>query len=278
MLPPDKLLEISTEKILDNQNPVKLCPYTRLNTNQGYSFISLKRRKAKQILASIELDVSWEHDESVGYLKEVNSKVYTQEKIKGDYCILYQDAVIFLSEFGGYTESMGQYLYMGKAVRLDKLPLIDSNLHKESYGYSCVELLMMLEGYNVIPEFMSLDLDKLTEGIFLIKVNDSNNLTMIRRSDDILEQVRVDSINIKGINVSRKNLMRFVNDLVNLGRDYDLFGLVGDYQIIEMNNYDNFSNLRGIRYEIILNFCYNIHTLLDCREKHITTVMFKMKE
>lgn len=278
MLPPDKLLEISTEKILDNQNPVKLCPYTRLNTNQGYSFISLKRRKAKQILASIELDVSWEHDESVGYLKEVNSKVYTQEKIKGDYCILYQDAVIFLSEFGGYTESMGQYLYMGKAVRLDKLPLIDSNLHKESYGYSCVELLMMLESYNVIPEFMSLDLDKLTEGIFLIKVNDSNNLTMIRRSDDILEQVRVDSINIKGINVSRKNLMRFVNDLVNLGRDYDLFGLVGDYQIIEMNNYDNFSNLRGIRYEIILNFCYNIHTLLDCREKHITTVMFKMKE
>lgn len=278
MLPPDKLLEISTEKILDNQNPVKLCPYTRLNTNQGYSFISLKRRKAKQILASIELDVSWEHDESVGYLKEVNSKVYTQEKIKGDYCVLYQDAVIFLSEFGGYTESMGQYLYVGKAVRLDKLPLIDSNLHKESYGYSCVELLMMLEGYNVIPEFMSLDLDKLTEGIFLIKVTDSNNLTMIRRSDDILEQVRVDSINIKGINVSRKNLMRFVNDLVNLGRDYELFGLVGDYQIIEMNNYDNFSNLRGIRYEIILNFCYNIHTLLDCREKHITTVMFKMKE
>ena len=278
MLPPDKLLEISTEKILDKQNPVKLCPYTRLNTNQGYSFISLKRRKAKQILASIELDVSWEHDESVGYLKEVNSKVYTQEKIKGDYCILYQDAVIFLSEFGGYTESMGQYLYVGKAVRLDKLPLIDSNLHKESYGYSCVELLMMLEGYNVIPEFMSLDLDKLTEGIFLIKVNDSNNLTMIRRSDDILEQVRVDSINIRGINVSRKNLMRFVNDLVNLGRDYELFGLVGDYQIIEMNNYDNFSTLRGIQYEIILNFCYNIHTLLDCREKHITTVMFKMKE
>lgn len=278
MISPKELLEVSTQKIKDKQNLVKLCPYKRVNTKQGYSFITLLRRKAKNIEAAIQLDVNWDRDEDLGFLKVVNCKVNTQEKIKGDFCILYQDVIIFLQDFGSYTESMGQYEYGGQAVAVDKLPLIDSLSESEVFGYSCLDLLCQIDKYNVIPEFIALDLDLTTEGVYLAKVDDSTSVTMIKNSNEKLEQIKTDTVEIRAINTTRADLMQFVYELLEFGRLNNLFGLIGDYQIKEINNYDNYSNLRGIRYIIELSLCYNISIINEYLEKNISVIMFKIKE
>lgn len=278
MISPQELLEASTQKLKDPKNSVKLCPFKRINTKQGYSFLTLLRRKAKNIQAAIQLDVNWDRDEDLGFVKDVNARVNTQEKIIGDYCILYQDVIIFLSAFSSYTESMGQYEYEGKAVAVDKLPLIDKLSADETFGYSCVDLLCQIDNYNVIPEFLALGLDLTTEGVFLAKVEDSESVSMLRKSTDRIEQIRTDILEIRCINVTRQNVMHFICDLLDFGKENNLFGLVSDYQIKEINNYDNYSNLRGIRYSIELSLCYNISSIIKYIEKNISVIMFKIKE
>ena len=278
MIPPKELLDISTKQIQDKQNKVKLCPYKRLNTKQGYSFITLLKRKAKSIVASVELDVEWERDEDLGFLKKVNCRINTQEKIIGDFCILYQDAIIFLSDFGSYTESMGQYQYGGLAVSVDKLPLIDTEKENEIFGYSCLDLICQIDNFNVIPEFLALDLEATTKGVYLAKIEDSQSLTMITRTSEGLEQIKRDTVNIRGLNVPRKDLMIFIHSLLEFGLNNRLFGLNGDYEVREINNYDNYSNLRGIRYDVSLSLCYNIKTIIESQEKDISIVMFKIKD
>lgn len=278
MISPQELLEASTQSISDKENAVKLCPYKRINTKQGYSFITLHRRKAKKISASIELDVDWDRDEDLGFLKKVNCSINTQEKIKGNYCILYQDVIIFVSEFTSYTESMKQYQYKGMAVGIDKMPLIDSLNDNETFGYSCLDLVCQMDNYNILPEFLALELDLLQQGIFLVKVEDSESVDMITQTNGKLEQIKKDNINIRCINSSRTDVMKFIVNLLEFGKQYDLFGLIGDYQITEINNYDNYSNLRGIRYNISITLCYNISTIIEYKEKKISIIMFKTKE
>ena len=279
MISPQELLQISTEKIADNKNSVKLCPYKRINTKEGYSFITLYRKKSKNISASIEISVDWQHDDELGYLKNTDVSINTQVKIKGDFCILYQDVIIFINEFSSYTESMGQYDYKGKALKLDKIPLVDGTLNsKDVYGYSCLDLISNVEGFNIIPEYLALTNMQLEEGIFLVKVDNSQSLTPIANTQNKLEQIKIDDLSIKAINVSRLKTMEFVTALLETGLHLNLYGLSGDYNISEINNYDDYSNLRGIRYEIRISICYNIYTVINEAQKNISVVMFKMRE
>lgn len=279
MTSPKELLNNSVQSFQDGVNEVKLCPYTRTEVSQGYNFISINRRKTKKIIASIELDVDWRRTD-LGYLKNVNASVYTQEKITGNYCILYQDAVIFINDFSGYTEKMGQYLYKGQAVTLDKLPLIDNGVsNKEIYGYSSLDLLMSFsdEVYRMVPEYLPISLEDSQEGIFLVKIEETEAIDMLRTLKNKKFQTLLDTVTIKVLNKSRKDLIDFITDLINYSQTEELFGLVENYQISEENVYDDFSNLRGIQYQIKLKISYNIFTIQECEEKKISQVMFRIK-
>lgn len=277
MITPKELLDISTQKIQDKENAVKVCLYKRIKTDEGYSFIVLNRRKAKSIVATVELNIDWAHDEDIGYFKQINCKVNTQEKLKGDTCILYQDAVIFINDFSSYTESIGQYEYSGRAVSIDKLPLLDGSMSSDKvYGYSCLDLLTPFDECTVLPEYLSLDLKGSKEGIFFAKVEETKSMDMIHQYGDKLAQMKIDSLRISAVNVDRNTVMHFVPRLLEYG--YDLFGLSGEYTISESNNYDDYSNLRGIRYSISLKLCYNLYTINEIYSKNISTILFKMKE
>lgn len=277
MLSPTQLLEVSTQRISDKNNEVKLCPYTRLETKQGYNFVSLNRRKAKKISASIEVEAIWEHDEDIGYLRTVKCRINTLEKLKGNYCILYQDLVLFVNDFSSYTESMGQYQYNAKAVEIDKLPLIDYLNPNDKYGYSSLELVSSLDKYNVIPEYVALSDEFMKQGVYLVKVDDTRSISMLRQMPDgFIYQTRQDTLLFRCVNVTRDNVIKFIVDLLEFGQNEGLYGLIGDYNVREINNYDDFSNLRGIRYEVNITICYNISSLEEIKQKQISQILFKM--
>lgn len=255
-----------------------LCPFKKAVNKQGYAFFTLLKESTESISASVELQGEWQLDNEAGFVKRVNCDIFTQKKIIGNYCILYQDAIIFIVNFVGYTEKMGTYHYQGRAVESTNLPLIDTLDSDSVYGYSCFDLIAEMPTYNILPAYAVADNDDFSEGLVVARISDSTDLTLIREEQNKLKQMRADDVSFYGINLTRAQLMQFLQQLFEWGRDNELFGLSGSYAISELTLPDDFIKIKGIRYLCKARICYNIEIEFETSRRTIDVVMFKMRD
>lgn len=278
MATPKQLLQNAISQIQQAGDSVLLCPFKKIVNAQGYAFFTLLKKKAKPIIASIEMQGEWQLDSEAGFVKRVNCDVFTQEKIIGDFCILYQDAIIFIVNFIGYTEKMGTYHYQGRAVEATNLPLLDKLDSEAVYGYSCFDLIASMPDVNILPATAVADTDDFSEGLIVTRISDSTDLTLIREQGDKLKQMRIDNVSLYAVNYTRAQLMQFVHNLLEYGRDNGLFGLSGSYKINELTLPDDYLKLKTIRYVCNVNLCYNIEIEFETSRRLIEVVMFKMRD
>lgn len=278
MATPKELLQNAISQMQSTGDTVSLCPFKKIVNAQGYAFFTLLRDRAESISASIELHGEWQLDNEAGFVKRVNCDVFTQKRIIGDYCLLYQDAIIFIVNFAGYTEKMATYHYQGRAIEATNAPLIDKLDSNDVYGYSCFELLASLPDFNILPAYAVANTDDFSTGLIVARIDDSRDLTLIRDTGDKLKQMRIDTVSLYAVNLTRSQLMQFMQLLFEYGRDYELFGLAGNYEIRELTLPDDYLKLKGIRYLCKTNVCYNIEIAFESSRRVIDVVMFKMRE
>lgn len=255
-----------------------LCPFKKVVNAQGYAFFTLLKDKAEAISASVELHGEWQLDNEAGFVKRVNCEVFTQKKIIGDYCILYQDAIIFLVNFTGYTEKMATYHYEGRAVEATNAPLIDCLDADSVYGYSCFDKVATLPDYNILPAYAVADNDSFSAGLIVARIDSSADLTLVRDTATKLQQMRKDDMCFYGVNLTRAQVMDFAHKLFEYGRDTETFGLSGSYAIGELTLPDDYLKMKTIRYYFKASVCYNIEVEKETSQRVINVVMFKMKE
>lgn len=278
MATPKELLQNAISQMQSTGDTVLLCPFKKVVNAQGYAFFTLLKDRAEPISAAIELHAEWQLDNEAGFVKRVNCDIFTQKKITGDVCILYQDVVIFIVNFAGYTEKMATYHYQGRAIESTNAPLIDTLDSASVYGYSCFELLAALPDFNILPAYAVADCDDFREGLIVARIDDSRDLTLIRDTGNKLKQMRIDNVSLYAVNLTRAQLMQFLQRLFEYGRDNELFGLSGTYEIRELTLPDDYLKLKGIRYLCKTNVCYNIEMAFETARRTIDVVMFKMRE
>lgn len=255
-----------------------LCPFKKVVNAQGYAFFTLLKDKAEAISASVELHGEWQLDNEAGFVKRVNCEVFTQKKIIGNYCILYQDAIIFIVNFKGYTEKTATYHYEGRAVEPTNAPLVDCLDADSVYGYSCFDKVATLPDYTILPAYAVADNDSFGTGLIVARIDSSTDLTLVREEGDRLKQMRKDDVCFYALNFTRAQFMEFAHKLFEYGRDTETFGLSGSYDIGELTLPDDYLKMKGIRYYFKTSVCYNIEIERDTSQRVINIVMFKMKE
>ena len=276
MATPKSLLQNAITQLQAAGDTALLCPFKKIVNAQGYAFFTLLKDKAETISASIEMHGEWQLDNEAGFVKRVNCDIFTQKKVIGDFCILYQDAIIFIVNFAGYTEKMATYHYEGRAVEATNLPLIDSLDSDSVYGYSCFDLLAQLPDYNILPAYAVADTDDFSTGLIVARIDTSADLSLVREEGDKLKQMRKDDVSFYGVNLTRAQLMQFLHSLFEYGRDTETFGLSGSYETRELTLPDDYIKTKGIRYLIKVSVCYNIETERETSRRTINTIMFKM--
>lgn len=278
MATPKELLQNAISQMQSAGDSVLLCPFKKIVNAQGYAFFTLLKDRAESISAAIELHAEWQLDNEAGFVKRVNCDIFTQKKITGDYCLLYQDVIIFIVNFAGYTEKMATFHYQGRAVEATNVPLIDNLDSASVYGYSCFELLVKLPEFNILPAYAVSDGDVFAEGLIVARIDDSRDLTLIRDTGDKLKQMRTDTVSLYAVNLTRAQFVQFLHKLFEYGRDNELFGLSGTYETCELTLPDDYLKLKGIRYLCKANVCYNIEMAFETARRTIDIVMFKMHE
>lgn len=278
MATPKSLLQNAISQIQAAGDTALLCPFKKIVNAQGYAFFTLLKDKAEPISASVELHAEWQLDNEAGFVKRVNCEIFTQKKLIGDYCILYQDAIIFLVNFAGYTEKMATYHYEGRAVEATNVPLIDCLDADSVYGYSCFDKISTLPDYNILPAYAVADNDSFSTGLIVARIDSSTDLTLVRDTATKLQQMRKDNVCFYGVNLTRAQVMDFAHKLFEHGRDTETFGLSGSYAIGELTLPDDHLKMKGIRYFFKATVCYNIEIERETSQRDIAIVMFKMKE
>lgn len=278
MATPKSLLQNAISQIQAAGDTALLCPYKKIVNAQGYAFFTLLKDKTEAISASIELHGEWQLDNEAGFVKRVNCDIFTQKKVIGDFCILYQDAIIFIVNFAGYTEKMATYHYEGRAVEATNLPLIDRLDSDSVYGYCCFDLIAQLPEYNILPAYAVADTDDFSTGLIVARIDSSADLSLVREEGDKLKQMRKDDVSFYGVNLTRAQLMLFLHTLFEFGRDTETFGLSGSYETRELTLSDDYIKTKGIRYLIKVSVCYNIEIERESSRRTINTIMFKMRE
>lgn len=275
---PKSLLQNAISQIQATGDTALLCPYKKIVNAQGYAFFTLLKDKAEAISASIEMHGEWQLDNEAGFVKRVNCDIFTQKKVIGNFCILYQDAIIFIVNFAGYTEKMATYHYEARAVEATNLPLIDSLDSDSVYGYSCFDLIAKMPDYNILPAYAVADTDDFSTGLIVVRIDSSADLSLVREEGDKLKQMRKDDVSFYGVNLTRAQLMHFLRTLFEFGRDTETFGLSGSYETRELTLPDDYIKTKGIRYLIKVSVCYNIEIERESSRRTINTIMFKMRE
>lgn len=273
----EKLLKASIDSFKDNENPAILIPYEKVTTNQGFSYIVEKPNKKENISCAIHFDVNYDYKEDKGSIREVDVEISTRVKLKDgvNYLCKYQNLIIFLNSYDGYNETMKQYLYRGKALTRDKLRLLEEL--KEIYGYSLYEKINKLKNFVILPKYLSLKTD-FNSNVVLYESLSSEPLSLINRRDGDLSQLIMEEIELILVNFTRQQVMVFIKELEKLSLLNNEFGFSGLYQILELNDIDTFSTLKGITYKINMKLCYNIAITHTEDIKTIKTVIFKMED
>lgn len=269
-----KLLNKATETLKDSINKIKLIPYKRIFTKSGYNYIIPNKRKTITMQGVVGVNVEYELSDNIGYFKGVKAEINTQEKIVGDFFIEYKDLIIFVNGFDGFTESAGQYRYVGVALRSDRIHLINDSLANADYGYSCLDIIVDIPDYVILPKFETLAKESFKEGVILAEIQEQKTLNLFNLGLDSISQSLVDSVRFVLVNMNRAEATKFLKAILDYSLKSQNFGIVSNPEIKEISDYDNVSNLRSVLYEIVVKISYNIEIKEKVVEKGIKNVLF----
>ena len=286
----EQLLNASIREFEDYKNRALLVPYERVVNKQGFTYLVLDYSKAKKIKCAIHFNREYVVTEEIGRLHTTTSIDFsTREKIDiPHYVVVYRgedvrstkdsqeakDLFIFLKSFDGYNETMKQYMYSAEALTCDK----NSMLHEIEgvYGHSCFDILQGLENYTILPFYGDVE-PYVDEGCIIMKVTDQQTLSLPRKIDGVTKQLMVDSVQFTLLHYKRADVLKFIQALEDMSRDYKKFGFASTPKISEFDDLQEAAALRGLAIKIELDISYSLEVESEDTDKRIEKVYYVLE-